>query len=466
MLSKTYLDKHKNYKKKYGKNEIYWGIGIENEMYLEFENKARISQNFFLNNHKSERYSVDYYKSYKDELLKQTFRQYSHEYKEFDLPILVNSHSFMHCDTQKEFKTTYEKDPKPNKKFNGKTLHEYLIENNSFYKDHYNLDIVYDGDTIEFITQDFYKTDVRTVVNELEKLKKYFIDEIQPIFPFKEFGKINIMKKNHPFAIHLTNMKNVTMFNNGTYHFNFTLPTKLDDKGEIENKYLFIQEHQNAIRLLQLFEPIFITMHGSIDPFYKQSYKFSSASQRCAVSRYIGLGTYNTSTMKNGKILHIKVNELDASFWYNIYHNNSAYKKLDQVGLDINFNKHYYHGIELRIFDFFENENDSIYNLLKFIVHLLDHSLEYESITDFVKNEQWNEMVVNCMTNGKNTYLPSSQMSLFNNVFGTSYNSMNIEIFYILISSYLEKKYKNEGKCSKYMLKKQTESINNCCIIT
>jgi len=465
MLSKTYLDKHKNYKKKYGKNEIYWGIGIENEMYLEFENKARISQNFFLNNHKSERYSVDYYKSYKDELLKQTFRQYSHGYKEFDLPILVNSHSFMHCDTQNEFKTTYEKNPKPNKKFNGKTLHEYLIENNSFYKDHYNLDIVYDGDTIEFITQDFYKTDVRTVVNELEKLKKDFIDEIQPIFPFKEFGKINIMKKNHPFAIHLTNMKNVTMFNNGTYHFNFTLPTKLDEKGEIENKYLFIQQHQNAIRLLQLFEPIFITMYGSIDPFYKQSYKFSSASQRCAVSRYIGLGTYNTSTMKNGKILHIKVNELDASFWYNIYHNNSSYKKLDKVGLDINFNKHYYHGIELRIFDFFENENDSIYNLLKFIVHLLDHSLEYESITDFIKNEQWNEMVVNCMINGKNTFLPSSQISLFNKVFGTFYNPMNIEHFYNIISSDLEKKYKDQGKCSKYMLKEQNEKISNCCII-
>ena len=101
-------------------------------MYLEFNNKARVSQKFFLNNHKSERYSVDYYKSYKD-----------------DFPILVNSHSFMHCDTQNEFKTTYEKNPIPNKKFNGKTLHEYLIENNTFYKEHYNVDIVYDGDTVE-----------------------------------------------------------------------------------------------------------------------------------------------------------------------------------------------------------------------------------------------------------------------------------------------------------------------------
>lgn len=469
MLSKCYLDKHKNYKKKYGKNEIYWGIGIENEMYLEFNNKARVSQKFFLNNHKSERYSVDYYKSYKDDILKNVFKQYSSEYNEFDLPILVNSHSFMYCDTQNEFKTTYEKNPIQNKNFNGKTLHEYLIENNTFYKEHYNLDIVYDGDTVEFITQNFYNTNIKNVIGELDKLKTDFINEIQPIFPFKEFGSINIMEKNHPFAIYLTNMKNVSMFNNGTYHFNFTLPTKLNDKGDIENKYLFIQQHKNAIRLLQLFEPIFITMYGSIDPFHKYSYKFSYASQRCAVSRYIGLGTYNTSTMKNGKILHINVNELDASFWFNIYHINSAYKKLDKIGLDINFNKHYYHGIELRFFDFFKNSNNSLYDLLEFIVYLLDHSLENESIIDFTKNEQWNEMTVNCMMNGKKSYLPSSQIQLFNNIFKTSYNPMNIETFYNNITFHLKEKYYGKGKCSKYMLENNSPTIpisdSSCCCI-
>lgn len=42
MLSKMFLDKHKKYKNKYGKNEIYWGFGIENEMYLEFDKKIKI----------------------------------------------------------------------------------------------------------------------------------------------------------------------------------------------------------------------------------------------------------------------------------------------------------------------------------------------------------------------------------------------------------------------------------------
>ena len=32
------LAKHLKYKDSYKKNELYWGIGLENELYLEFEN--------------------------------------------------------------------------------------------------------------------------------------------------------------------------------------------------------------------------------------------------------------------------------------------------------------------------------------------------------------------------------------------------------------------------------------------
>ena len=48
-MSDKNLDKHKRYKSKYGKNEIYWGIGIENEMYLEFEKQINLSKKEFLN---------------------------------------------------------------------------------------------------------------------------------------------------------------------------------------------------------------------------------------------------------------------------------------------------------------------------------------------------------------------------------------------------------------------------------
>ena len=452
MLStKTCLDKHKRYKQKYGKNEIYWGIGIENEMYLEFETKARISKDFFIFNHKRERYSVDYYTtSYKEKELKAAFFEYAYDLKEIDLPILVNGHTFTHADSNNQPKTTYEKEPKPNKSFNGKTVHEILMDNPYFAK-HYNVDFVYDGDTVEFITQDFYKKTVKEVVSELEMIKTNFINEIQPIFPFRdEYGKVKLMEKNYPFAVHLTNLKNVAMFNNGTYHFNFTLPTQLNEKGDIENKELFIKEHQNAIRMLQLFEPILMVIYGTPDPFSNLSSRFSKASQRCAVSRYIGIGTYSSEKMKEGKILNVKTDELIRNFWYNDYHKDTSYKKLDEIGIDINFNKHHYHGIEFRIFDYFPHS--LLEELLEFIVHLFDHSMEYDTVHDIVKTKQWNELMVNCMRSGKDTIIPPSQMFLFNEVFGTKYRSMNILNFFNTIKFDLKKKYGNNGKCSLYML--------------
>ena len=59
-------NKHQKYKSQYGKNELYWGIGIENEMYLQCSYKATVSSAFLKKNHKPERYSIDYYKSYKE----------------------------------------------------------------------------------------------------------------------------------------------------------------------------------------------------------------------------------------------------------------------------------------------------------------------------------------------------------------------------------------------------------------
>lgn len=59
------------------------------------------------------------------------------------------------------------------------------MEKSSYFSSHYKENFVYDGDTIEFITQDFYKTNVKDVIEELKTIKNRFIEEIQPIFPKK-----------------------------------------------------------------------------------------------------------------------------------------------------------------------------------------------------------------------------------------------------------------------------------------
>ena len=461
------VDKHKRYKTKYGKNELYWGIGIENEMYLEFENKALVSSLFFKNNHKPERYSVNYYNIYKDGHVSNAFNHFMDHKEDIEVPIIINSHSFMHTDTENNHKTTYERKPKPNQKFKGETIHEFLKKTNDYFEKMYDIQFVYDGDTIEFITQNFYNTTITSIINELNTIKTMFEEQIQPIFPYqKEFGKVRIMKENHPFAIHLTNLTNISMFNNGTFHFNFTLPTKLDEEGKIENDYLFVKQHRNAIRILQLFEPLFITVYGSHDPFCTTSQSFSASSQRCAVSRYIGIGSYDTEKMEKGKVLTMKTDQCHDQFWYHTYHEkHSSYKKLEEIGLDINFNKHYYHGIEFRIFDYFPDH--LLPELMECIVHLLDHSLEY-NIPDIVKTKEWNELVINCMLSGKKAYIPYSQSQLFNVCNIPMKKNMNIIDFYHHLRTELKQRYGTTGKCSRHMLDHVYEidtKMKHCCIL-
>ena len=50
----TYLEKHKIYEEQYQKNSLYWGLGIENEIYLEFDKKKRFTKEDFIMNQKRE----------------------------------------------------------------------------------------------------------------------------------------------------------------------------------------------------------------------------------------------------------------------------------------------------------------------------------------------------------------------------------------------------------------------------
>ena len=138
------LDKHRNYLQYYKPNDTYWGLGIEHETYLEFSKLLNVNPTiFYTENIKQERYSVDYYKSYKsgvynnniklllkdqennkicyigkDGIVKSKNRSFA------VVPLLLNSHSFTKSDANNQPVTTYSKNPKPNPAFNGKTLYE------------------------------------------------------------------------------------------------------------------------------------------------------------------------------------------------------------------------------------------------------------------------------------------------------------------------------------------------------
>jgi hypothetical protein len=387
------------------------------------------------------------------------------------IPIYLNSHSFQYTDISGNHVTTYEKVPTPNPKFSGKTIHDFLCEENpSVFNDKFKINYIYDGDTIEFITQKFYKTNVKDTIQELCDEKKIFLDSLNNICLkyniFKELGPIIYPLKNEPFVSFLTNRKNIAMFNNGTYHLNFTMPTKLDANTNLVDPQLFIQEHKAAIRYIQYIEPILIAVFGTPDPLSKISNLYSKASQRCAVSRYIGIGTYNTDKMERGKQLSINVNDSCLSkndfWWYNVYSKESNYTKLSEIGHDINFNKHGIygtHGIELRFFDWFPEE--MLEQVMTFIVHLLDVSLLNECPSDPTICPTWNGLVVKILKEGPNAILSSDEYdmydklfkirpwSIFDCFFKMKITNKSVKDIYADIKNVI---YKVNGPCSKCML--------------
>jgi hypothetical protein len=479
---KNTSDKHLKYKSLYGKNEIYWGIGLENELYLEFDKKSPVDKKKFLNNQKRERYSVDYFKNYIEEYVNCGFL-YNSFVDSIELPVLLNSHSLTKTDKFNQSKTLYTKLCEPNPKFCGKTLWDIAMKN-AYLSDNFQKNFTFDGDTIEIITQNFYNIDYLTVIEEYKKSKKDFITNLQSVFSenniFAEYGKIGFIKDNHPFVIYLTNQNNIGIFNNGTLHFNITLPTQLSEDGKIEDKIKFIKIHKNYIKLIQFMEPFFLAKYGSPDHFstipcdYAQL--FSACSQRCAVSRYIGIGTFDTDDMKTGKLLQDDTSQFDVVVkdygWYNQYYKKCAYTKGEKMGYDINFNKHYNHGVEIRFFDHIPND-DKIKNVLEDLIYLGDWSLENDIIENPIKNLIWNGLVAKCMRQGKNTQLSFEELELYNSLFNIKFLNQNICVLYdeiieiaCLTKGKLFSKYAIKEEEHKPILQHRKNKGWGCCIIS
>lgn len=454
------LDKHKNYLQYYKPNDLYWGIGIENEMYLEMSKPLKVDKRFFYTkNAKRERYSLNYFESYKPH----TYDIYINKLDLKDtVPLLVNAHSFLKTDINNEHSTTYTTNPKQNPKYSGKTLYDFIIEKDSYFKDEYMKSFIFDGDTIEFVSQNFYKTTIDYAIDELDHNKRTFINKLKKIFKenkiFQEYGEIDFCNINHPFISFMTNLNNCSIFNNMTYHFNFTLPTKLNDKGIIEDYDLFIKKHKNAIHLIQWVEPLFLALYGSGDILSTVNNKLTNTSQRCAKSRYISIGTYDTDKMTPGKILQIDSDNNHLSnlkyWWFNKYYEDSDYTKEKKIGVDINFHKHKNHGIEVRIFDYFDPSK--LHEVLKFFVLLLDYSLE-NTIESPVRDVDWNNFVCDILKN-RNTILNEEIKQKYEKIFNFKTRHNTIQKIYHKIFKKLLRRYENKGYCYNKMI----DRTNDC----
>ena len=457
-------DKHKKYEAHYNPNEIFFGFGIESEYYLEFEKEIEFNRHKFLQNHKKERYSVDYYSNYKRPPA-QFFEKVQYNGK---LPLLFNAHSMTLTDRHNQPKTKYTARNEPNPLFDGETLWDFCKKNNDYLSTNFDKTFTFDGDTIEIMTVDFYNKSIKDVLEEHATSRKNLIDNLNKVFVenniFPEYGRIDFMKKNHPFAVHLTNIDNVAMFNNGTIHINITLPTKLDKNSKIQNKLDFIEKHKNFIRLIQYLEPILLSVYGTRDPFSEYDGAFSASSQRCAISRYIGIGTYDTNYMKTGKILQESVDNIVVAKeewgWYNKYYQTCGYNRLDKLGMDINFNKNYNHGVEIRFFDFIPHEKYE--ELCKFIQWLTIISSK-QSFDNPIYSRDWNDMVICSLTRGPRWELSDTHKQIYEDIFG-SINSTNVGDIYSELYRNIDSK-EPEIVIQEIQILKREDSGSNCCSI-
>jgi len=348
------LPKHERYAHAYRRFGYYWGLGIEHEAYLATSHVRQIKE-FTPATMKSERYSVSYYKNYRaDKLMPALQAVLDASGGTLTVPVLMNCHSLTHCDIFGEHATTYTREPRPNPKFAGQTAWEWMASQRPWLAQEQNAVFMWDGDTVEFVTRRFYRARVADVMAELREAHRRFTEEINSV-PRRgvlvAYAPLRIAQpRNEPFATYLTNPRSVAMFNNGTIHINVTLPTRLGWNRQPLWWNDFVERHRRLARLVQWWEPLWVARYGAGDPLAAVTAAAAAGSQRLAVSRYIGLGTYDTNRMDRGKILQIPRSSAGPLPWYDWLHARSMYAPLDVIGLDINFNKHWSHGLELRFF--------------------------------------------------------------------------------------------------------------------
>ncbi len=465
------LDKHKHYADDYRPGDLYWGIGIEREFYLESSAGREVTRDWILCNQKPERYSVRYFNSYKPDKFNNAIQNLLDPQEKIILPVLFNAHALCRCDANGQHETTYEKIPKPNPKHNGKVLFEYLLHHeNPFFKNNLGKSFYFDGDSIELVTQNYYCTSIQKCCAELRWLCKKWIHDANEIFKqegiLQEHLPLRWAEHNHGLANMWTNPGNVSIFNNGTYHINLTAPTQLNAQGLIANRKDFVHRHQKIARIFQWLEPFFISFYGTGDVLAlgKNNYNFARGSLRVAMSRYVGCGTFDTNMMENGKKNTIVANNIPVTSdygWYKNYHQHSNYNSLEEIGLDINFNKHYNHGIELRIFDWFPEER--LEELLEILVCAMDQALSMKIVKDPRVSKIWNKLMARSVSEGVRFCVWESELRELRDGLGLPglRGFKSAEVWKSICSSLFA--WKKKGQCYSLMSEKpRSKSCLSC----
>jgi hypothetical protein len=415
------------YKDDFISNDLFWGIGIEHETYFVCEKSDWRKTSDVFKNTKRERYSVDYNLSFQNSI-RELYLPLQEE-EPIPIPIYISSHALNKTDKLKEHRTLYRKVPVPNPKFCQKSILDELCEFNSYFSEQqgFGKDFVFDGDTIEFTTRNFYKTNIQDCVLELIQKEDRFIENINSYWNKSglecQYGKVSIPQINYGLTSFWTNPTQTALCNNGTYHFNITIPTELDEKTNLVSEADFKHKHLQIISFLQWMEPLLIATYGTPDIFgIVSEAPFAHGSQRVSLSRYISMGTFDVSNPLMGKVLTMESSKIsffqNADWWLNRLKTFSGYQyqgkdQYSCFGFDFNIEKHRHLGIEFRIFDAFPRKY--LEEVLLLILLMIDFCLlSKKSIFPVAGvDPNWNEVAYQCAFNGFSGWMNVSDIKKF-----------------------------------------------------
>lgn len=452
------LEKHRQYKTSYQPNDTYWGIGLEHETYLETNKLKQVTPRELKEHKEPERYSVRYYDVYEPTLWEKTIDDLFAPDAKLLLPILMNSHTFQKTDLAGEHPHTADRTYKLNPKFDNVTFHEWTKEQNpDVFQDQYDKSFTFDGDAIEFKNQHFYRATVKQTLQELATTEKDWMRALNSLPRegiLKLYAPLQLAAQNYPFATYLTNLKHNAMFHNGTIHINLTLPTKLNHNGEIHDKPLFVQQHQAFARAIQWLSPLLVAIYGTPDPLSESKQfgaQYAAGSQRVAVSRFTGLGTYDTDTMEEGVLLTKKRADLTDLDWYDAFHRYANYIPFQDMGLDLNFHKYDGHGLEIRFLE--SMPAPQLEDILLFLPYLADCALS-TPLPNPKKSPTWHRLAEHCVHLGKGYRVDVSVQHELFSLFGTTYLSKEPllvqEVFHIIKEDLIARFQK--GRCVSCMI--------------
>jgi saccharopine dehydrogenase (NAD+, L-lysine-forming) len=385
--------KHRRYLTHPSVSTLFWGIGLENETYLMTEMKDAAS--FATLQPKRERYSIDYYKSFAREPLERVLRVLR-DCPSLHYPLYVNAHTFQKTDPSLEHRTLYNAHQTPNRRFT-ESIHDHLMRACETYRTMNEISMVFDGDTIEFITQKFHCTTVSESLNELVEQKEKWRQAVSPFFEQWGIGTLQFPTHSHGLVSFITTHgKNLSLCNTGTLHINLTLPTWLEN-GQLRDRTGFARDHLAFIRMIQVVEPLLAACYGTPDVFSVIDPAYSIGSQRGTRSRYISLQTFDVAAPVNGKLL-ICPRPTRKEHWYSRLMSEGPYLPHTEVGYDVNFNKFKNHGVEIRFLDAFPEAY--LGDVMNFFVLLAQHAVVTGNLGELNRSE-FDDIIVNCLRLGQ-----------------------------------------------------------------